>query len=96
MRRTTDFESYWKIKNVELFYLCLSIAWLWTLDNPRTDECMTIKEVVCSVDPGLYNALNTQDKRLVGRAFSNMYLNRMLLRTKKVGKRCGSIVYRRF
>ena len=96
MKRIKDFDMYWKLDNGRRFNKCLSMVDKWENSSTNTGEEFTVKEIVASMAPKLYDQLSPEDKRLLGRAVSNRYSIKYYNRVKKVGKKGASQTYRKF
>ena len=96
MKRTNNFDIYWKVNDSRRFYRCLAIVDQWANNSTNTSAILTVKEIITSTAPKLYNKLSAQDKKLVGRAVSNRYAIKYYHRVVKVGKKGASKAYRKF
>ena len=96
MITTSNFDLYWKLNDSRRFNKCLSIVDDWANTSTNTCEELTVKEIITSMAPGLYDKLSAQDKRLVGRAVSNRYIIKYYHRVVKAGKKGASQTYKHF
>lgn len=73
MKRTYDFDIYWKLDDVSGFYTALDIFDSWAARSRKKGIDLTTKEIITKKLPELYNSLTRGDKIRFGRAVSNRY-----------------------
>lgn len=96
MKRTNNFDLFWKLNDSKRFNKGLAVVDQWANNSTDTNAELTVKEIVTSRAPDLYDKLSPQDKKLLGRAVSNRYSIKYYNRVVRTGKKGASKTYRKF